>query len=390
VANIEVGGAGFRWDRLTFSIALSYCLLVVSLSAGVVLGELREEFGIGGFVAALHGSTFGLSLLVMSSIGVPVIRKLGRPASLRLAVVGMTVGATLFGLGQSWPVTLSGAAIAGIAASLLVVVIPGLVHDHHGDNRADAFAAVNGLPLAMGLLLSVTIGGTLALERSWRPSFLVLLAATAVVITVVGWRVEFPGAVNLRPLRASVFRQRDVVVPWLFIVNGVLIEFVIAVWATSYLKEVGGASSGPAAALAGGFALMMFVSRIRLPWIVSHLGDRTIAAGFVGAAVGASMMCFVPSLPVRVVGLLVVGLSTGPLYPLSVERLYVRAEAIVGAVELGAVSGLASGTAIAIGPILAGVVADAIGLRWSMLIIVGLGLLGAVTQFDSPHRAANR
>jgi MFS family permease len=206
-------------------------------------------------------------------------------------------------------------------------------------------------------------------------------------VVAVGRRVDVPGSVTLKPLRPSAFRERDVLVPWLFIVNGVLIEFVVSVWAASYLKEVGGASSGSAPMLAGGFAVMMFVSRIRLPWIVRHLGDRTIPASFMGAAIGSSVMCFAPSLAARVVGLLIVGFSTGPLYPLTVERLYVRAEAIVGAVELGAVSGLASGAAITVGPVMAGVVADAVGLRWSMLITIGLGLIGAATQFNSPHRA---
>ena len=42
----------FRWDRLTISIALGYCLLVVALSAGVVLGELRSELHISGVIAA--------------------------------------------------------------------------------------------------------------------------------------------------------------------------------------------------------------------------------------------------------------------------------------------------------------------------------------------------
>ena len=35
----------FRWDRLTYSSALGYCLLVAGLSVGVVLSELRDEFG---------------------------------------------------------------------------------------------------------------------------------------------------------------------------------------------------------------------------------------------------------------------------------------------------------------------------------------------------------
>ena len=97
----------FRWDRLTYSSALGYALLVGGLSVGVVLGELRQQFHLSGVVAALHGSTFGFASLVAGIWGVRVVDRLGRRTSLLTAAVAITSGIALFCLGPMWPVTLS-------------------------------------------------------------------------------------------------------------------------------------------------------------------------------------------------------------------------------------------------------------------------------------------
>ena len=53
------------WDRLTITCALSFCVLVAGLSVGIVLGELRDELGISGVVAAAHGSAFGIGVFAV-------------------------------------------------------------------------------------------------------------------------------------------------------------------------------------------------------------------------------------------------------------------------------------------------------------------------------------
>lgn len=47
---------------------------------------------------------------------------------------------------------------------------------------------------------------------------------------------------------------------------------------------------------------------------------------------------------------------------------------------LGAFSALASGAAVSVGPLVMGALADAVGLRWAILIVPVLAALGAVTQ----------
>jgi MFS family permease len=90
-----------------------------------------------------------------------------------------------------------------------------------------------------------------------------------------------------------------------------------------------------------------------------------------------------PSLAVRIAGLVIVAFGCSPLYPLAVDRLYARVDA--DSVALGAVTALASGVAIISGPLLLGVLADAIGLRDAVLAVTALAALGVYTS--RPERA---
>jgi predicted MFS family arabinose efflux permease len=370
----------FRWDRLTFASALGYCLLVAGLSVGVVLGELRDEFGISGVVAALHGSTFGVGLLVTGVFGVRIVDRIGRRQALIVAAVGLAGGTVLFCLGPAWPITLLGTACSGMGGALLVMVMPGLISDHHGPHRAEAFAAVNGAPGVAGVAFSLLVGAALSLGWSWRPPYLVLTALVVAALAVVALPVALPDGDRHGSFTLRHFRERHVVMPWLHIVNGVLTEFTVGIWAVTYLREVGGASSGLAPILACVFGVMMFSTRFALPVLLRLWGEGTLACSFVIIGAGAAVMCFAPGLAWKTVGLTIVGLGGAPLYPLTVDRFYQRAGQQLDAVSLGAYCALASGVAVTAGPLALGVLADTVGLRWAILVVPVLAAVGAVTQ----------
>ena len=286
--------ARFRWDRLTYASALGYCMLVAALSVGVMLGELRDQFHLDGVIAALHGSTFGIGLLVMGLWGAPVVDHLGRRRALVLSVGSMVMGVTLFCLGPSWPVTLLVTAFSGAGAALLVMVMPGIISDHHGEHRATAFAAVNGAPGMAALLFSLIIGATLSAGFSWRPPYLILTAVFTIALVVVARPVVVPagtrdGGFSLAPLRGRV-----VLLPWRHIVNAVLAEFTLGIWAVTYLHEVGRAASSTAAVVASVFGIMMFLARIWLPTLLRWFGARTLVVSFITTGVGATVMCIAP------------------------------------------------------------------------------------------------
>ena len=370
----------FRWDRLTYASALGYALLVSGLSVGVVLGELREQFDLTGVIAALHGSTFGFGLLAAGLWGVRVVDRLGRRTSLAVSAATIATGIIMFCLGPAWPVTLAGTALSGLGGALLVMVMPGLISDHHGEHRAVAFAAVNGAPGLAGLAFSLVIGGALALEWSWRPPYLILTAIIFVTLAAVAWPVPVPEATRHGAFTIAPLGKRDVLVPWLYIINAVLAEFAIGVWAATYLKEVGHASGGLASATAAVFGVSMFLSRLVLPRVLARLGDSTVPVSFCVLSMGALIMCFAPGFVPRAMGLAVVGVGGGPLYPLTVDRLYASAEHKVDSITLGAYCALASATAVTLGPLMLGALADSIGLRKALLMIPVIGVIGAITQ----------
>jgi predicted MFS family arabinose efflux permease len=370
---------GFKWDRMSASAALGYCVLVAALSVGSVLGELRSQFHISGFIAAMHGSTFGIGLLVAGCFGVSVVSRIGRRNALAGSAAVAMAGVTALCLGQSWPVTLGGATLGGFGGALLVMVMPGLISDHYGEHRAEAFAAVNGAPGLAGVAFSVAVGVALRSGHSWRWPYLLLALAFALALAFVAWPVPVPEATHTAPFSLALFRQRNVFVPWLYIVNAVLTEFTVGVWSATYLKEVGHASGGTAAAAAGVFGVSMFVSRHVLPQVRARLKGSTVPIGFVVVAVGALVMCLAPGVPLKTLGVVIVGLGGAPLYPLTVDRLYHRADHL-DSVSLGAICALASGVAVMIGPVVMGLLADAFTLRWAILIVPVLAVVGAVTQ----------
>jgi predicted MFS family arabinose efflux permease len=370
----------FRWDRLTYASALGYALLVCALSVGVVLGELREQFALSGLIASLHGSTFGFGLLVAGVWGVRVVDSLGRRSALALSAAALASGITLFCTGPAWPITLTGTALAGLGGALLVMVMPGLISDHHGEHRAAAFAAVNGAPGLAGVAFSLIIGLALALHWSWRAPYLILTGVIVLALISVAWPVAIPKSPRQGAFTLSHFRDRDVFVPWLHIVNAVICEFAIGIWAATYLKEVGNASGGLASAMAGVFGISMFLSRLVLPTIMRYLGDATITVSFTVLAVGALMMCFAPGLLPRVAGLTIVGFGGAPLYPLTVDRLYASAEHKIDSISLGAICALASGAAVTLGPLALGILADSVGLQRALLVVPVIAVVGAITQ----------
>jgi len=370
----------FRWDRLTAASALGYCVLVAGLSVGVVLGELRSQFHISGIVAALHGSTFGIGLLASGVWGVGLVDRIGRRSALRLAAGSIAVGVTLLCLGPAWPITLFGTALTGGGGALMVMVMPGLISDHHGEHRATAFAAVNGVPGLAGLTFSLVIGGFLSAGLSWRLPYLVITFAFALALAFVAWPVPVPEGERAGTFSLAPLRDRAVLLPWLHIVNAVLTEFTIGIWAVTYLHEVGHATAGTAAVLASVFGVMMFLVRVLLPRLLTRFGAATISLSFVVTGAGALVMCFAPGLPAKVLGLTMVGFGGGPLYPLTVDAFYEQAGDRLDSVSMGAYCALASGAAVTLGPLALGVMADVVGLRWALLVVPALAALGAITQ----------
>jgi predicted MFS family arabinose efflux permease len=372
----ETRTVGVRWDRLTVTMVLSFFVLVAGLSVSLVLGELRDELGLSGLVAAAHGSSFGVGLLVMGALGVRLVGRIGRTVAFWSTCGVIVVGVAVLCLGRHWWVTLCGTAIAGVACALLVLLAPGIVADHHGDGWVHTFAAVNGVPGFAGIALSLVVGAAIAAGISWRAPYLAVTLLFALALVLVGRRARLPRGTPTGASALSLLRRAGTRRPFIDVVHAVISEFPLGVWAVVVLKEVGGASGGAAAALGAVWGLSIMVSRLALPRIAAVAGRWTGTLGYAAVTVGSALVWLGPGLGPRVFGIVVAGFGTGPLYPLAVERLYARVDA--DTVSLGAVTALASGVAITTGPLLLGTLADVVGLRHAVLLVTALGIAGVL------------
>jgi MFS family permease len=359
-------------------MVLAFFVLVAGLSVGLVLGELRDELGLSGVVAAAHGSTFGVGLLLMGAVGARLVDRVGRVVAFWATCAVIVLGVAILCVGRQWWVTLVGTAVAGVACALLVLLAPGIVADHHGEGWVHTYAAVNGVPGVAGVAFSLVIGAALAAGISWRAPYLGLTLLFALVLVVVGRATSLPVGESTSVSSIALLRQGNTRRPVFDVVHAVLAEFPLGVWAVTVLKEVGGASSGAAAALGAVWGLSIMTSRLSLSRLTRLAGPWTSALGYGAVAIGSALVWLGPGLSVRVLGLVIAGLGTGPIYPLAVERLYTRVDA--DTVSLGALTAFASGVAITLGPLMLGIVADIVGLRSAVLLVTVLALVGIWTS----------
>jgi hypothetical protein len=152
-----------------------------------------------------------------------------------------------------------------------------------------------------------------------------------------------------------------------------LIEGAVFDWTAVYMHDVAGAPLGFASAAFAGFSLTMAAMRLAGDSVVRRFGPvRVLTGGAALSASGIALACAIPHPAAVTVGLTLTGVGQANIVPL----LFSAA---------GRVPGVAPGAGIAmaatmgygaflLGPPMIGFVADAVGLRTALLILVAAAL----------------
>jgi fucose permease len=183
------------------------------------------------------------------------------------------------------------------------------------------------------------------------------------------------GADRMTPLPpGSLWLRGSVVAVAAIAFCGILVEGGTADWSALYLREFSHANSGVAAGGFAAFALAATVVRFRADLLTAHTNPATVARlGGLIAALGLALAIGVPALPVAIIGIALVGMGTAVLVPLAFS-----AGANLGASGTSLTVILAAGYAGSIaGPALIGSVADQVGLRVALGIMVAAAIVVA-------------
>jgi MFS family permease len=315
-------------------------------------------------------STVMLSFAVGAIVTMPVVgaltMRLGPVRTVVVAGIASAFTLMLQGVAGSYPWLLTAALLAGVSIGGLDVAM---------NTQATVIERAWGAPIMSGIhgwfslggLSGAAAGSALIAAAVPYSAVFAVRAAMAIVPRWLGVAGAPRGGTAFAWPRLAVLGI-GVLCLLAFLFEGAALD-----WTAVYMHDVAGASLDVAASGYAGFSLSMAVMRFAGDGFVRRFGPVRVLAGGAGlAASGIALACAWPRpLPVAV-GLTVAGFGQANIVPL----LFSAAGRVPG-VAAGAGVGMAAAMgygAFLLGPPTIGFLADWVGLRAALLLLVGSGL----------------
>ena len=369
----------FVRDRTTlFLYAALGVFGALQVVPGLVAPALRDEFGYGYTLTSLHLSLFAVLGLLSGIAGPWLDRRLGRRTVLLLGVAGMSVAVAAVTVGQVAAATLAAVGVAGLLGTLIVLTVQAALADHHGDRRAVAFAESNVIASVGSTSAPLAVGAAAAALGSWRWGVLALaVGGVAVALCSRGTRVpsmaEVVDADAVPGGRLPGAARTGVAL----LFTGVTLEWGVGYWGATYLREEVDLSRSTAVTAMTGFFAAMLVGRALGGWLVRTVdAARLVGAGQATVAAGLVLHAATTSAPVALAGLVLLGLGIAVLFPLSLALAVGAAPDRAALVSSRCI--VAGSTAVLLGPLVVGQLADRVGLRPAMLVLPVVTVAGAL------------
>jgi fucose permease len=360
---------------------------VLNAMLGPVLPYLRQTEHLSYVVGALHQVAFAIGGM---TAGVLASRATApRQRTITVGLLGAGCAGLLLGYGHVVALTLVAALLVSGFATAALIRMWALLSDLHSVHRAVAMTEGEVSVSLAGVLAPVVVSACAATWLGWRFSFVVALVVVVAAAAAAGV-ARLPAAAP-PDVHAPAGSHGAAVTPHrtlatIFAVVG--LEFTLSFWAASYLTDDVGMARDTSVAL---------VSTLYAANLIGRLGASRLARRYRTALVLrtclATALLGVPILLTATngvaagLGLALTGAGIGGTFPLA-SALHITASARTADQALGQILTVAGLGQIA-GPLAAGAVAQAAGLRVGLLALPLLVLIGAVTTRDARPAAAS-
>jgi fucose permease len=300
---------------------------------GVGWPSMHEDFkvpvGAVGFVLALSTIGYVLSSVaagyVMSRIGVGWLLA----GSTALASVALTG----YGLAPALPFVVGFALLLGLGSGAIDSGLNAYAADHFGARHMNWLHASYGLGAMLGPLV---MSGVLGAGLAWRWGYGSVALAQAVLaitfaLTVQAWTRRVPAlpAADPTPQPPDIEVLAGVDVPrstlrmptvWLGVLTFAFytgIEVACGLWAYTVLTEGRGLAAGVAGTCVSAYWGSLFVGRLVFGGLADRLGVASVLLfSMIGMVAGAALIAIPTAAWVTVVGLILLGGSAAPVFPL--------------------------------------------------------------------------
>jgi MFS family permease len=366
---------GFHRDRLTW---IAYALLAwfayLQAAPGLVIAHLRDELQLSYSVGGLVVAAFATGSLVAGLVAVRVERLVGRRRLLWSAAAVMGAGAVGLTTGRLVLLTLVSVLVMGFGGGLLLVTIQAALVDRHGERRAVALAEAN---LAASIAYVVLIGVlslTAALHAGWRVALLASLAVPA----LAWWGNR---TVPIEAPAPSVVAQGRL--PGAFWIAAAMLfctvaaEWCVSAWGATFVQDVTSVSADTAVTLMAAYFVGVLAGRALGSRLARrHDPARLLALALATTGAGFAVLWPSTSPAQAVVGLLVVGIGLGNLFPMGLSVTVGLAPERTALASGRAVT--VTSFAVLLAPVTVGTLADATSLRAALAVVPVLLVLAAI------------
>ncbi|HYB26537.1 MAG TPA: MFS transporter [Solirubrobacteraceae bacterium] len=323
----------FTWTAFGALFAFGYLNAVL----GPALPYIRSVEGISYLVGGLHQVAFAFGGGLAGALSARDRVPLGRRTMIAAGLTGGALAGLAVGYGETAPITIAGAFLMGLLATLALI-------------RVWALAAT---------------------AATWRLAF-AIGTVTAVLAAVGVLRADVPSPrVSGEPTR------RGQAQPTLVIIFAIVaLEFACSFWLASYLNDEVGLVRGTAVAMVSALYASNLLGRLTASRLArTQTPERLLAIALGTVLTGLPFLLAATSATVAVPGIVLAGAGIGALFPLT-SSLHVEASGRTADIALGETLTVAA-LGQTSGPLFAGLIAQVTTLRTGLFVLPALTLLAA-------------
>lgn len=319
--------------------------------------------------------------VISSLLSARIIAKLGT-AKVTAISTGLTAVALLGFSGSQNFIWLCVFAIPlGIGAGSIDTALNNYVALHYNAMQMSFLHCFYGIGVTVSpYLMSVALSVSLDWRKGYRNVFFIQLAVTALsVVSLPLWKKIREAEREEEPVQVLTIRQmlsnKRILVSCVIFVGISALESICLIWGSTYLTNTVGLSADRAAAMITFYFAGMAIGRFMSGLLTMKFSDwQIIAAGQAIILLAVSLLLLQSGVAVAVLGLFLVGLGNGPMFP-NITHL---TPVIYGKAVSQSIIGLQmafSYLSIMLTPVIFGILAEAAGVQVFPLFLLAAFVL---------------
>jgi predicted MFS family arabinose efflux permease len=346
---------------------------------------IRDEQNTSRTVASFHAILLALGGVVAGLLAAKLILTFGRGRFLTIALFGTIAGILIYTAPGGFPVTMTGAFLASYFGSSTVIGATAFLFDYQKGAGPAAITEANALAALAGVLAPLAIGLGSVLIVGWRVGLWIMFIG--ILISLLLMRRN-PLVFRVPPdeqARESSRQPFPKLFWWSLVTLALFLgtEFTLTIWSADLLRDRGGFEAGAAAASVAAVTGGILIGRTLGARFAEYFPvDRILKFAVLTTVLGWSIVWLSTTGAVMLLGLLISGIGVSVFWPIGVSRVVLASGGQSD--RATAYSAVAGSTAVGLGPLLLGSLADSVGVHSAFIVLPVFVLVGLLLMIIKP------